>query len=175
MQITLNALDGSNNLVPSYGGTVHFSSSDPQAVLPANTTLSGGSGGFAVTLKTAGNQTITATDTGNGTITATTGPIAISAAATTHLALSAPTMSLAGASMQFTVTALDGYGNTAAYTGTIHFSSSDAGATLPANATLTNGTGTFNATLNTVGNQTISGTDTANNTIAGSTASIMVS
>jgi hypothetical protein len=37
--ITVTALDASNGVVSSYAGIVHFSSSDAQAVLPANTTL----------------------------------------------------------------------------------------------------------------------------------------
>src|SRR5207302_383458 len=34
--ITVSALDADGNLLPGYLGTVHFSSSDPQAVLPAD-------------------------------------------------------------------------------------------------------------------------------------------
>jgi hypothetical protein len=62
-QVTVTALDASNNVVASYSGTLHFASTDGQAVLPANSTLTNGKGTFAVTLNTAGNQTITATDT----------------------------------------------------------------------------------------------------------------
>ncbi len=63
-----------------------------------------------------------------------------------------PTPTTAGATGTFTVTALDAYGNLATgYAGTVHFTSSDAQAVLPANATLTGGTGTFSATLKTAG------------------------
>jgi hypothetical protein len=34
-QITVTALDASNNTVTTYSGTVHFTSTDGQAVLPA--------------------------------------------------------------------------------------------------------------------------------------------
>ena len=56
------------------------------------------------------------------------------------------------------------------YTGTVHFTSSDTGAStlLPANATLVAGVGTFSATLTTAGSQTLSGTDTVSPGITGS-------
>ena len=51
-----------------------------------------------------------------------------------------------GTPFNFTVTALDPFNNTATgYGGTVHFTSSDGAAALPANSTLTNGTGTFTA------------------------------
>jgi hypothetical protein len=51
----------------------------------------------------------------------------------------------------------------------VHFTSSDAQAILPADSTLTNGVGTFSATLRTPGSQTLTATDTVNPSIAGST------
>ncbi len=54
---------------PATPGTAHFTSSDIQAVLPANYTFTGVDAGvhvFSVTLKTAGSQSITATDTVTG-------------------------------------------------------------------------------------------------------------
>src|SRR5262249_39832544 len=52
-----------------YAGTVHFASSDGQAMLPVNSTLPNGTGTFSITLKTAGSQSLTATDTATGTLT----------------------------------------------------------------------------------------------------------
>ena len=49
----------------------------------------------------------------------------------------------------------------------MHFTSSDAAATLPADATLVNGGGTFSATLTTAGNQTITVTDTVTSSVTG--------
>jgi hypothetical protein len=74
------------------------------------------------------------------------------------------------------VTALDRFGNTTpAYAGRVHFTSSDtsAGISLPADSTLTNGLGTFSATLDRAGLQTITGADTANASITG-TMSVQV-
>lgn len=58
----VKALDGSNNVVTTYTGTVHFTSTDQQAVLPADTAVSGGIGSFFATMTQLGPQSITATD-----------------------------------------------------------------------------------------------------------------
>jgi Galactose oxidase, central domain len=58
---------------------VHFTSTDGQAALPANSTLMSGTGTFSVTLKTAGGQTITATDAATASITGTSNSIDVGA------------------------------------------------------------------------------------------------
>ncbi len=60
-------------MTPGYTGTVHFSSSAPKAILPADATLTNGTGTFPVTLETAGAQSVTATDTATPSLTATLG------------------------------------------------------------------------------------------------------
>jgi hypothetical protein len=99
------------------------------------------------------------------------GPIDIGAyefVLATHFVLSAPSGGTTGAAFSFTVTALDDTGNTATgYSGTVQFTSSDPRASLPGTSSLTNGTGTFQATLNTSGNQTITATDTVTSSITG--------
>ena len=78
----------------------------------------------------------------------------------THFVLTAPASAAAGTAFTFTVTALDAVNRTATgYAGTVRFTSTDAGATLPADATLSNGAGAFSATLQTSGAQTITATD----------------
>src|SRR5207253_3997596 len=158
---TVTALDAFNNTATGYAGTVHFTSSDGAANLPSNSTLTNGSGTFSGTLKTAGSRTITATDTVSSSITGTSNTIAVGAAAATHYIVNAPASATAGSAFSFTVTAQDQFNNTATgYTGTAHFSSGDGTATLPANSTLTNGAGSFSATLKMAGNQTLTATDT---------------
>jgi len=66
---TLKALDDSNQTVTSYSGTVHFTSTDPRAQLPADATLQSGTKIFSATLTTASGQTITATDKATSSIT----------------------------------------------------------------------------------------------------------
>lgn len=63
IEVTVTALDKAGNTVSTYSGAVHFSSSDSNAILPHDSTLTNGRGTFAATLETPGNQTITATDT----------------------------------------------------------------------------------------------------------------
>src|SRR5439155_22593391 len=88
--LTVTALDLFNNTVTGYSGTVHFTGTDGQALLPANSTLTNGVGNFLGTLKTAGTQTITASDTVSSSITGITGAISVSAATANHLAFSIP-------------------------------------------------------------------------------------
>ena len=96
-------------------------------------------------------------------------------AAATHFVVSAPASATAGSAFSFTVTALDQFGNTATgYTGTVHFTTSDGNAILPADSTLTNGTGTFSATLRIAGSQTITAIDTGNAAIDGTSGSVQV-
>jgi hypothetical protein len=73
---TVTALDASNQPVPTFSGPVHFTSSDPSATLPADTTLNG-TGTFSVTLATAGTQTITVTDPSAPSISGTSGNITV--------------------------------------------------------------------------------------------------
>ena len=158
---TVTALDAFGNVVTGYAGTVHFTSTDSHAVLPANMTLTNGTATFSETLDTAGSQTITATDTVTSTITGTSNVETVTAAAITHFAVSIPTGGSAGTAGSGTVTALDAFGNVVTgYAGTVHFTSTDSHAVLPANMTLTNGTATFSETLDTAGSQTITATDT---------------
>jgi hypothetical protein len=87
----------------------------------------------------------------------------------THFEINVQQYSAAGNSVTFTVAAVDQFDNLdSAYTGTVHFSSSDGAAALPANSTLTSGVGTFTVTFNTGGNQTIVATDTSTSSITGS-------
>lgn len=77
---TVTAVDNNNNVVPSYAGTAHFTSSDSQATLPSNYSFAAADRGvhnFPATLVTGGNQTITATDILNASITGTSGPILV--------------------------------------------------------------------------------------------------
>src|SRR5207302_1183404 len=176
------ALDAFNNTATGYVGTVHFTKSDGGggSAVPANYSFVGGDGGVhsfssGATLVTAGRQSVTATDTITGTITGTAN-VTVNPATATHLTVSAPGSATAGNSFSFTVTALDAFNNTATgYAGTVHFTSTDGAATLPANSTLTNGAGTFSATLKTAGSQTITGTDTITSSITGTSGTVAVS
>ncbi len=280
--VNVTAINRSGATTPGYAGTVRFTSSDPQAVLPGDGTLTSGTGMFPATFKTAGTRTITATDTATGTITGsvtvtvfpgdatapvttsgttpqsaaagatlpvplaarvtdaygnpragdmvvftvnamggaggsfpggmtvatattdgsgvataptlTTGgtpgsfavgasngvgtaasfAITVTAAGASRLALGGITDSTAGTAQTLTVTAKDGSGNTATgYAGTVTLTSTDPQAVLAPASPLTSGVGTFPVTLKTAGSRTVTATDTATNTIIGSTTVVV--
>ena len=170
MQVSVTALDSSENVDTSYAGTVSFTSSDPYFITPAPLTLAAGMGAEdGAGLKTAGMQTVTATDTTNASITGTTTTLVLPGS-TSRFLLTAPSNWTPGVAFSFTVTAADFFGNpTPAYTGTVHFTSTDGAAVVPADSTLTNGTGTFTATFNTLPAQSLTATDTVDSSITGST------
>jgi hypothetical protein len=73
-----------------YTGTVHFSSTDPAANLPANYTFTAADAGshtFTATLNTGGTQSIGATDTANGGVGGTQGNITVHTAVTSVIAV----------------------------------------------------------------------------------------
>src|SRR5439155_13510479 len=149
--LTVFATDAYGNGVSDYAGTVHFTSTDPAAILPADYTFTPADGGvktFGATLRTAGTRALTVTDTAG--ITGTQGNIEVTAA-TTFLVYGFPSPVQGGTASSFTVVARDAYGRTVpGYTGAVHFTSTDLLATLPAHYTFTaadNGTHTFSATL----------------------------
>ena len=161
INFTVTALDGANNSLPSYSGTVSFTSSDSQASLPANSTLTNGTGSFSATMKTVGSQVIIAADTITASMTGTSSAINVSSTGTTHFSVLAPAYVNAGTAFQLDVTALDAWNNVAsAYSGMVHFSSSDGDAALPVDSGFAAGTGVFSVTLNTLGVQTVTATDT---------------
>ena len=167
----MTAQDQFGNTASGYTGTVHFTSSDGQATLPANYTFTAADAGvhvISVILKTAGTQSLTATDTATSSITGSQTGIQVRPATATHFQISAPASVQAGVAFTITVTALDAYGNTAtAYTGTVHFTSSDGKAVLPGNYRFRSsdaGVHVFSVTLNTQGTQTVTATDTLSNT-----------
>jgi hypothetical protein len=177
--VTVKAFDGYGNVATGYTGTIHFTSSDTKAVLPADYTFTTADKGVhkfttALTLKTAGSRSVTATDkttssiTGSQTVTVTPG-----VAKTLKVSIAASPYPV-GTAHSVTVTAIDAYGNTATgYVGTIHFTSSDGSAVLPGNYTFTgadNGKHKFTngLTLNTTGSQSVTATDTGHSSITGS-------
>jgi hypothetical protein len=180
--LTLTAYNANGNVAASYTGTIHFTSTDPNATLRADYTFSAadlGTHTFTASLVQAGTKTITATDTLNGNITAGTATVTVAPAALSKFVLSGyPTHATAGTVHHLTVTATDSYGNTiTGYRGTVQFASSDPQATLPGNCTFKSGDAgkhTFTVTLKTAGTQSITATDTAPAAINGSKTGIQV-
>jgi Pectate lyase superfamily protein len=106
---------------------------------------------------------------GGGSTTTPSPPLA------THFSVNGPANIPSAISFEFTVTALDPSNNTLTnYPGTIHFTSTDPNAQLPADSTLVSGTQVFSAIFVTAGNQMITATDAATPSLKGSSSSINV-
>jgi hypothetical protein len=162
-------------------GSIHFTSNDTKALLPADYTFHSSAYGthqFTVTVETPGTVTLTVTGSnwlGSFSTNASTHVLNGSA---TQLAVSTANPYVAGVGHAVTVAAKDAYGNTdSGYHGTVHFTSSDPAAGLPADYTFIGadaGVHTFSVTLNTAGSQGIRATDTVTATITGAKYGIVV-
>src|SRR5262249_44550865 len=153
--------------------TVHFATADGTATAADNDyqptsgdlTFNPGDTSKTITVAVKGDTTPEASETffvnlsnpSNASLARASGTgTSLSHDGATHFAVSAPASTTAGSAFTFTVTALDQLNNPAtSYTGTVHFTSSDGQAVMPADTTLTNGTGSFSATLKTAGSQTL--------------------
>ena len=183
--VSVTARDPYNNVVPTYAGTVQFTSSDGHASLPGASSFVPADAGvqmFAsgVTLKSAGNRTVTVSD---GSITGSAVVVVSPAAASKVIVAGFLSPTTARVPGGFTVTFQDLYGNIAAgYAGTVRFRSSDPKARIvdPSTGRLIKlqrftyafnstdrGVHTFSVTLKTPGRQSIT-------VMASSTASLTV-
>ncbi len=172
---TVTAVDDSNSVVHSYVGTIHFSSSDRQALMPGNLALTNGTGTFLATLKTVGTETINVTDVDTPLIKGASPLIKVDPGMATRFSVYGQSTVAAGVVFSLMVDALDSTGYVATgYTGKVHFRSSDAQATLPEDSVLAKGSGVFSVTLKTVASETITATDVVTPSIAGSSSSINV-
>src|SRR5262249_16794573 len=139
---TVTAKDAFGNTATSYRGTVQFSGTDGQAVFPANYTFTAADAGshtFSLSLRTAGSQTVVAFDTANTSVAGPQRGHSVSQAGAPPFVVSRfPSPVSSGTTANLVVRVQDPYGNTAtAYAGTVHFTSTDTQANLPANYTFT--------------------------------------
>ncbi len=167
------ATDMFGNMVANYTGTAHFTSSDPQADLPADytyTAADGGSHTFTGTLKTAGYQVFKAADATALTLIGNSNGVLVTPIAGVSLSTSGGG-GFIGVAHAVTVNARDIYGNVAtSYNGTAHLTSSNPTTIVGADAVIVNGVGTINITPMTLGTQTL----TVTGALIGATASITV-
>ena len=181
---SVTALDAYANVATGYLGTVHLTSDDPAATLPPDTAFLAGDAGtrtFSATLVTVGSgRSLTATDTTSPGITGSQTGIQVDSAAAASLVVDDfPSPIVAGTGGTFSVTAMDPHGNVATgYLGTVHFTSDDAAATLPADHVFLAsdaGTRSFTATLWTGGAaRSLTATDTTVPSITGTQSGIQV-
>jgi hypothetical protein len=178
VQVVVTLKDAAGNNADSYRGTVKFTSTDTLATLPADYSFSAADAGshtFSVTFNTGGTQSVTVTDSANN---------ALSASASTNVSVTPPpppppgpgpastlwlsnvSTAVLGAPTQYVVVAKDASGNIApSYRGTVHFSSTDTQATLPADYTYTSadsGSHSFTIVFHSQGSQSLTVADTVN-------------
>jgi hypothetical protein len=181
---TVTVQDSSGNTVPGYRGTIHFSSTDSVASLPADYTFTAADNGvhtFNAVFRTAGSQSLTATDL-SGSLNGSQSEITIVSAAADHFLLTpSVNTTTAGMPFDFIVMVQDAYNNlVAGYTGTVVFSSADPyGASLPAAYTFTADDGGVHAfaggaILYTAGTWNLTVSDTSNPALTGSANLLVV-
>ncbi len=177
--VTVTAVDANGNPATGFTGMIAIGSGSQPNMQPFSYTFTAADAGThtftnVLALNTAGTQTVTVT---SPFLPAASQTVAITATTATHFAISAPANAPAGTPISLTLTALDAYGNAAAYTGTVIFNSSDVQAGLPAAYTFTAadaGVHTFTATLKTGGAQTVTARDATVASLAGTSGIINV-
>ena len=166
----LATLDAFGNMGADYAGTVHFSSSDVQAGLPADYTFTAADSGvhnFTVNLKTANSQYVAATDSLNSALNGILS-MYVTPLAATHLSVVGGGGSI-GVFRPVSVIAKDMYENTATgFSGVVHFTGTDPATVLPADTTLVGGSAIVSVKLLTEGAQTLTATAVADPTKTGS-------
>ncbi len=151
--VEVTARDAFGNVTTGYTGTVHFTSTDAAATLPADTAFTAADGGRksfpGVVLRTAGTQSITVTDTATATLTATASTT-VGAGSPSQLVFSTQPANgtVRAALAAVSVTLRDAYGNATAATSpavTVSLTGGNAAATLSGtlSATPVNGVATF--------------------------------
>jgi hypothetical protein len=172
------------NLIGNTQGASGFDPSDLLDIDPKLSSLYGNGGPTLTMALLPGSPALNAGDPGQLGVPDQRGLVrsggvnigAYQASASAFTLAGLPASTTAGTALNVTVTAIDPFGQTAiGYTGTIHFTSTDNGATLPADYPFTagaNGSHTFPAgiILVTAGSQTVAATDTADGSITGSAA-----
>ena len=157
-------VDASGNINTGYVGTIHFTTSDTHADLPADYTFLASDHGdvfiTGLTLKTAGNQWVRVMDTVNSLIEGSDNSKVTPGPSTSVVLAGLPSAVMAGSQVAVKVTLMDSFGNvkTNYVGGDVHFTSSDPLAVFPPVyqfVTEDGGTHTFTVTLNTDGAQTL--------------------
>ena len=186
LTIRVRARDNNGVVDTGYRGTVHFTSTDPAATLPADYTFTAGDDGdhtfsTGLTYASAGNQSVSVVDTARPSIRGDSFSTYVYLPAGTYLDVDTSTNSItAGDPMTVRIRVRNERGDVdAGYRGTVHITSTDAGATLPADYTFTaadNGDKSFTNGLRftTPGNQAVSAADTARPGLRGDSTSTLV-
>ncbi|CAG0936102.1 partial Serine-aspartate repeat-containing protein D, partial [Thermoflexales bacterium] len=151
--LTITLRDGIGDIATEYTGTLQFSSSDPQALLPTTYTFSTGDAGrhlfLGLALHTVGSQTITATDINSpalrSVVTINVLPGNVSASLS-KISVTSPHWANGSAAATIILTATDAYSNPAPAQ-TVWLVATGVGHTFAALPGTTNAAGVFSTTL----------------------------
>ena len=172
--MSVTFVDTYTNVVTSYAGTVHFTSTDGRATVPGDTTYGAADAGahvFLARLITKGTQSVTATDTVSTTINCSSNVVVQTGPPNYVIAL--PANANAAQPLSASLSVQDAFGNVVDdYAQTVHFTSSDTatGSVTPADVVFNgtqNGTASVNATFVSLGSQTLTGTEVGNAAVSG--------
>ncbi|WP_044889642.1 lamin tail domain-containing protein [Myxococcus hansupus] len=182
-ELVVTAYDAFDNVAPGYTGTVRFTSDDAQAQLPADFTFTSAAGGRhtlgGVILYASGVRHITVTDAAQPQLTATLDVEVVTGAVDRLELAGLPGAISAGVEQHVTVSVRDRFGNlVTGYAGTVRFTSTDSGATLPADYTFVPGQDagqhTFPVVLMAAGSRSVTVRDVGQTSLT-ATASTQVS
>ena len=144
IDLNVAAVDTYGNLVPSYTGTVQLTNPDPNGtVVPSVTIMSTDAGQVAVpagaSFTTSGMWPITGSDLSNPQLTSIPANLTVNAGPLVSISFTGiPSSASVAQLLTATVSAQDVYQNpVTSYRGTVHFSSTDGNAVLPADHTFT--------------------------------------
>jgi hypothetical protein len=177
--VTVVALDASGHRVTNYTGTVSFASTDATMTtangdLPASFTFTAADAGkhtFQVTFPTPTSTAPTTLTVSDGTLSGSATPTVDAVGAVTHFRVISLGIGIAGFPSPVEVVALDANNHVVSgYTGTVHLTSSDAGATLPDDFTFSaadKGIHLFSVTFATAGRESVTATDLTTSSITG--------
>lgn len=177
--VKLTVLGNNGKPAPGFRGTVHVSSTDAKATLPADITFTAADAGVkqvTVTLVTAGLSTLTATDiTGKAPASGSASLTVQPAAAHSFQLTTLPASAIAGESLVLTVTVLDSFGNVATpYAGQMKLVSTDPTDVLPAAGKFTAGVRTVSLAFTKAGSHVAQVQDVATVLPSASTSSVVV-
>jgi streptogramin lyase len=178
--LTVAAYDRFRNPVTSYAGTINITTGDPKGIVPGLYHFQASDQGVhtftGIVLKTAGLETVTVTD--SGAVVSNQTSVQVTAAAASRYILNVPAHAQVGTAISIAITAFDPYGNKAtAYAGTLHFTSTDLHAGVPADYTFAatdQGSHTFMVIFHAVGNQSLSVSDVNNSALLGTSTKTLV-
>jgi hypothetical protein len=175
---TATAFDRFGNVATGYAGTVHFTASDPRAVLPADFAFTAGDAGkhdFAVTLKTAGTATVNLGDLATAEVAGSASWTVVPAAASAFVLSSLPASATAGQALVLSITVQDAFANiVTGFAGQAAVTSGDPTDVLPPVGGFTSGVRTVSIEFTRTGSHAATVTDPAS-LVAATTTSVAVS